>query len=46
MEKLNKQKKITTVPLLCWDIYAEHLDTLLGRNKVYEKKKPHPTSKK
>lgn len=34
MKKQKKFKKITTVPLLCWDIYAEHLNTLLGRNNV------------
>ena len=39
MKKQTKQKAIRTVPLLCWDIYSEHLDTLLGRNSLSPKKK-------
>jgi hypothetical protein len=31
MKKLKKQKKATSVPLLCWDIYAEQLNVQLGR---------------
>jgi hypothetical protein len=33
MKQVIKKVKGNTVPLLCWDIYAEHLDTLLGKNK-------------
>jgi hypothetical protein len=31
MKKLKKHKRTTSVPLLCWDIYAEHLNIQLGR---------------
>jgi hypothetical protein len=38
METIIKQpkkiKKIKSVPLLCWDIYAEHLSMMMGKNKV------------
>ena len=38
MKKLDKQKRIKTVPLLCWDIYMEHLDKMLGRSGTPKKK--------
>ena len=46
MKQMNKHKEIKTVPLLCWDIYVEHLDTLLGRDKIFGKGKNYLSSKK
>ena len=46
MKSFDKHKKIKTVPLLCWDIYMEHLDKLLGRNYSFEKKKSYGFGKK
>lgn len=40
MKKLNKKKRTASVPLLCWDIYAEHLNTLLGKNEKQWKSTP------
>jgi hypothetical protein len=34
MTTTDSKKKTPTVPLLCWDIYSEYLDTLLPKKKI------------
>jgi len=38
MKKFDSQKRIKTVPLLCWDIYMDHLDKMLGRSDNNKKR--------
>lgn len=44
MKKL-KKKRVTAVPLLCWDIYAEHLNIQLGRADASSKDTWEPVKK-
>jgi hypothetical protein len=46
MNKIDKPTKNNVVPLLCWDICSEYLNTKLGRNKMMEKVAAKKAAKK